>query len=63
VVTEIKENEVQALLKELDEAIEIITIARSQRRLMFIKGVVRYVKSMAPQDVKQAYADMVKGEH
>lgn len=57
-VIEVKENEIEALLKELDEAIEIITIARSQRRLMFIKGVVRYVKSMAPQAVKETFAEV-----
>ena len=57
-VIEAKENEVVSLLKELDEAIMLITIARSQRRLMFIKGVVRYVKSMAPQAVKETYAQI-----
>lgn len=54
-MSDVKENEVQNILKELDEAIEILTIARSLRRLMFIKGVVRYVKSMAPQDVKETF--------
>lgn len=57
---EVTENEVESLLKELDEAIMLITIARSQRRLMFIKGVVRYVKSMAPQAVKETYAEVKK---
>lgn len=57
-VTEVKESEVENLLKDLDEAIEMITIARAQRRLMFIKGVVRYVKSMAPASVKEAMAEV-----
>lgn len=52
-VVEVKENEAQSLLDELDEAIDILTIARSQRRLIFIKGVVRYIKSMAPKEVKE----------
>ena len=55
---EINENEVKNLLKELDEAIMLITIAKTQRRLMFIKGVVRYVKSMAPKTVKEAFAEV-----
>lgn len=57
---EVKENEIESLLKELDDAIMLITIARTQRRLMFIKGVVRYVKSMAPQAVKQTFAEAIK---
>ena len=57
-VIEAKENEVESLLKELDEAIMLITIAKTQRRLMFIKGVVRYVKSMAPKTVKEAFAEV-----
>uniref|UniRef100_A0A6M3MB91 Uncharacterized protein n=1 Tax=viral metagenome TaxID=1070528 RepID=A0A6M3MB91_9ZZZZ len=55
---EINENEVKNLLKELDDAIMLITIAKTQRRLMFIKGVVRYVKSMAPKTVKEAFAEV-----
>lgn len=54
---EVKENEVVLLLKELDQAIELITIARAQRRLMFIKGVVRYVKSMVPKAVRETYEE------
>jgi len=45
---------VQSLYDELDEAILIMTIAKSQNKLMYIKGVVRYIKSMAPRDVKDA---------
>jgi len=55
---EVEENEVENLLKELDEAIMLITIARAQRRLMFVKGVVRYAKSMAPKTVKEAFEEV-----
>lgn len=55
---EVKDNEVVSLLAELDEAIVIITIARTQRRLMFIKGVVKYIKSMAPNTVKETFKEV-----
>lgn len=45
---------VQSLYDELDEAILIMTIAKSQNKLMYIKGVVRYIKSMCPSDIKAA---------
>ncbi len=55
---EVKDNEVVLLLEELDEAIDLITIARAQRRLMFIKGVVRYIKGMAPKTVKETFEEV-----
>ena len=50
---------VQSLFDELDEAILIMTIAKSQNKLIYIKGVVRYIKSMAPKDVKEALQELV----
>lgn len=52
------ENEAEKLLNELDDAIDIMTIARSQNSLIFIKGVVRYIKSMAPHDVRRTFEEV-----
>ncbi len=49
----------ERLYEELDEAILIMTIAKSQNKIMYIKGVVRYIKAMAPKDVKDALKELV----
>lgn len=40
------------LFSELAEAWEIMQRAKDKRKLLFIKGVVKYIKAMCPEDIR-----------